>query len=83
MTKTSSRPSLKHANIRDSKHHAVGSYGMIGGKTPRILVPVLDGGELASACASAMNEIRERTYRLELGESGLSIFYSVERNTKK
>jgi hypothetical protein len=42
---------------------------MAGSKTPRILVPVLEGGELARAWASATNELRERTYRLERGEA--------------
>jgi hypothetical protein len=59
----------------------VGSYGIIGGKAPHILVPVLDGGKLASSWVCAINELRERTYRLELGESGLSIFCSEEQNT--
>ena len=56
---------------------------MIGGKTPHIVVPVLDGGELASAWVDAINELRERTYRLELEESGLSIFCSEEQILKK
>ena len=56
---------------------------MIGGKTPRILVPVLDGGELANAWVSAINELQEITYRLVLGESGLSIFCTEEQNAKK
>lgn len=81
LPKTFGTVSLKLATIRNYEHHTVGSYGMIGGNIPHILIPVLDGGKLASAWVCAINELREITYRLELGESGLSIFCSEEQNT--